>query len=222
MRQVPETESLTDPLVTAEAALAARPNDVQLRGQFGGLLLSIGQADRAIEVFREGLDQTTDDAGLLFGLSHAYARAGRGAEALDAAERAAALMPDDFHAQMHLSYLLSAAERLERAEAALTKAERLQSGDARVSAMLADVLARLGRTEEALAAAERAVVLAPHDETSIGYRNALRDRLEAPVEAASGPETTKLVADPVLEAPPPPPPAPKPAPKRGTFSFLGW
>ena len=191
----------------------------------------MGQTERAIEVFREGLDLTAEDAGLLFGLSHAYARVGRGAEALDTGERAAALLPDDFHAQMHLGYLLSGAGLLERAEATFTRAERLISGAALAPAALADVLERLGRTEEAVAAAERAVALAPGDDALVRHRDALRGRLAASVEpvaetaVAAEPAAAAVTAESAEPAPEPlraPPRAATPAPKKGTFSFLGW
>jgi Flp pilus assembly protein TadD len=179
-----QSEAFPDRLTTAEAKMVAQPKDPHVRGHFGYLLVWAGQVDRAIEVIREGLEYTPDDAGLLFALSHAYAHANRAAEALDAALRAAALDAGNFHPQMHLGNLLLGAGLLDRAEVAFHHAEALQPDDPRVQAALADVLEQLGRIEEAVAAAERAVALAPGDDAAISRRNGLRDRLSATVERA--------------------------------------
>ena len=218
----------SDALTIAEAAIAERPDDPDLRGRFGYLLLGAGQVDRAIGVLQEGLERIPDDAGLLFALSNAYGHAGRSAQALDAAERAVAARPDQFHPLMHTGYLLLGAGLLDRAEVAFRNAERLQSDDVRVPAVLADVLDRLGRIEEAAGAAERAVALAPDDEALTRRLDALRDRLAAQVEPAVGALATNTqppAAAPALAVRPSPPlaasPA-RPAPKRSAFGFLSW
>lgn len=166
-----------DRILSAEAESAAQPDDTHLRGHLASLLLGVGQLDRAIGVFREGLQRSPADHGLWFGLSHAYHRAGLGAEALDAAERAAALAPDDFHSQMHLGYLLTDEGTLDRAETVFARASEMQPADSRVALALASVLERLGRIGEAAAAAERAIALAPGDEAAIACRDRLREQL---------------------------------------------
>lgn len=224
-----QLEEAPDPLISAESALSSHPEDAHLRGHFGYLLMAVGRVDQAIEVLREGLERAPDDPGLLFALSNAYGRAGRSAEAIDAAERSVAVGPGQFHPQMHAGYLLLSAGLLERAEAAFRIAERLQSDDPRVPAVLADVLERLGRTEEAVAAVDRAVGLTPDDEALIRQREALRGRLAASVESIAGADAgAETAAEPAAEPAPEPAPAPPraaapaSAPKRGTFSFLGW
>ena len=94
--------------------------------------------------------------------------------------------------------------------------------------VLADVLDRLGRIEEAAGAAERAVALAPDDEALTRRLDALRDRLAAQVEPAVGALATNTqppAAAPALAVRPSPPlaasPA-RPAPKRSAFGFLSW
>lgn len=168
-----------DPLAAIEAELATRPGDPRLYDRLGYALLEAKQPGPAIRIFLAGLQHAPDDAELLFKLSHAYVQAQRQSEALDAAERSVVIRPDEFHPQMHYGYLLTGAGLLERAAAAFLNAERQRPGDSVAPAALADVLERIGRTEQALMAAERAAALAPDDATCSARCKRLRARLTA-------------------------------------------
>ena len=168
----------------AVAAVAARPEVPELYGDLGYALMAGRKAEQAVETFQRGLERAPDHPGLLFGLSHAFAWVGRAAEALAAAERASAMAPEQFHPLMHFGYLLTGAGLLDRAAAVFARAERLQPDDPRVPEALTDVLERLGRSEDALSAADRAVALAPQDESAVVRRATLYERLRAVARTA--------------------------------------
>jgi hypothetical protein len=167
----------TERLAAAEAAVAEQGDDPRRYDRFGYMLLEAGQVDRAINTFLQGLERAPQDAELFFKLSHAYCRAQRPSDALVAAQHAVEADPGRFHPQMHLGSLLRGGGLLRRAEQAFRSAEKLQADDPRAPAALAEVLASLGRFGEAVAAAQRALDLAPDDDQHMKRHEELRSRL---------------------------------------------
>ena len=65
-----------------QAALEASPDNLTLRKHLGELLLRVGRAEEAVEVFRAGLAQAADARDLKVGLAQAYYQAGKPTHAL--------------------------------------------------------------------------------------------------------------------------------------------
>ncbi len=104
-------------------------------------------------------------------------RAGRPAEARDAYQAMLSRWPDDLGGWIGLGNTSYALGDLAAAEAAFRRASGLHPGNAAAWNNLAHVLGRCGRTEEAIAAARRAIDLAGSD--GAPYRETLRELTQA-------------------------------------------
>ncbi len=80
-------------LEEVEMLLSAEPDNPGAHVTHAGILLALGEVDRAIELYRESIAQAPGDSELVQSLGHALKTNGQPAEAVDCYRRAAELRP---------------------------------------------------------------------------------------------------------------------------------
>jgi tetratricopeptide (TPR) repeat protein len=150
---------VADALPWMERAVAWDPGSAILRDSLAVCLSTLGRASEAVRQLGEACRLAPRDPAFRFRLGLALNEAGQLSEAVAAFEAAVQLDPAFGRAWYNLGLAQAAAERLEDASLALGRAESLASADPVIPYARATVLARLGRTEEARAAAQRALEL---------------------------------------------------------------
>ncbi len=171
--------------VLARIGAGADPVHVAACALRGHVLARLGRGDEAIRVLREGVARAPRDPGLHFALGEAYDHAGQREAALAEMRAVLESAPDNGEAMNYLGYAYAErGERLDEAEALLTRALRAEPDNAYYLDSLGWILYKrrdLGRAVEAL---ERAAALAPEltilDHLGDAYRAAQR-----PVDAAA-------------------------------------
>ncbi|HXE80598.1 MAG TPA: tetratricopeptide repeat protein, partial [Vicinamibacterales bacterium] len=141
-----------------DEAAAKFPNDVTIPFQRGALYENAGDTERAEAAFREVLQRDPRHAPALNYLGYMFAERGvRLEEALSLIERALAIDPDNGAYLDSLGWAYYQLKQYDRAHFHLARAaERLPTNSV-VQDHLGDVLAALGRREEAIAAWTRAL-----------------------------------------------------------------
>ena len=122
-----------------------------------------GNAEKAIDSFREVLDVDPNHLEGLSALSHLLRSRGQAAEALNLALYAARLSPDDASTQHNLGRCYLATGDLPLARTHLGRAAAIEPNLAAIHHDIAAVFQREGRIAEAVASLERAISLAPKD-----------------------------------------------------------
>jgi len=130
-------------------ALEIDPWNVGLRRHFAAVLLHVGQPERARAVLNAGLALMPDQAELVGELSRLFAQTGDLDNALVAARRAAALQPQAPDRHLQLVDILERRDDVLGVLGALREAVAAVPKDAGLSNRLADLLAQLGRHDEA-------------------------------------------------------------------------
>jgi protein O-mannosyl-transferase len=148
-------------------AIEIEPTYADARYNLGSALLQLGRPHDAIPQLQTGLMIDPSNADAQYNLATALMQTGQRAEAIAAFEKARELNPDDVQVLNNLAWLLatSADAKLRNGATAVALAERadqLTAGnDANVVTTLAAAYAEAGRFSDAVAAAKRALALAP-------------------------------------------------------------
>jgi tetratricopeptide (TPR) repeat protein len=117
---------LAEDIVGYEARIRAEPASAPLHDDLALLLLEQGDADRAVEQFRQSLALRPGSAAAQFNYGTALAFAGREADAIEAYAVALRLRPDYGLAHVNLGGLLLRRGALDAAEPHLREAVRLE------------------------------------------------------------------------------------------------
>ena len=144
-----------------QKALSWDPYSTPIRVQLAVVLSRQNQPQQALEVLKDGCKFTPKDAELRFHLGLAYNEAGDLAEAARQLQQAVQLNPRLGSAWYNLGLAQNALGHPEAAIESLVRAESESPTDARIPYARATILANLGRTEEAITAARRALELQP-------------------------------------------------------------
>ncbi len=146
-----------------EAELRVAPGNSYARRQAGIFAFNAGRPERARELLEKSVTIVADDPLPWAILMKLHADAGRNADALRCAERAATLAPGDVSYVASYGRLLGVNGQLDRAITTLQRALQMDSRDAGLRADLAAFLFDAGRRDEALAEIDRALAQAPGD-----------------------------------------------------------
>lgn len=150
-----------DALRAVQAAAQALPHSTAIAARLGHLLLAQGSPAEAAVAFEDATRESRPPVHVWMGLSEALWRAGRLAEATEAARRGLAANPDNAELRARLGQLLLAAGDAAAAHDALAEAMAAESASEDVHLAMADALWRQGRRAEAIAAAREALAAAP-------------------------------------------------------------
>ena len=137
------------------------PNSAPLHHALAMALNLQGKMDEVVPALQEACRLAPRDAEYRYKLGLALNETGKLPEATTALEETVKLDPQFSQAWYNLGLAYSAANQSERALETLLRAETLEANSARVPYARATVLARLGRLQEARAAARRALELQP-------------------------------------------------------------
>jgi tetratricopeptide (TPR) repeat protein len=180
-----------------------------LSGQFysveGELLMTLGEHDKALELYNSALSERVDDADLLYGRSLAQEKLGR----VDLAEadlrRILKASKDDARALNALGYLLTLhSSNLEEAQHLLERAIALEPDDAAVIDSVGWLHFKRGNLDEAKSMLRRAYGKAPDPEIAahlgevlwtMGERDEARTILESALREAPDHEVLKETLD---------------------------
>ena len=147
-----------DPLMRAYESLLRSPRNYETRGVAA---MQDGRPAEAVEIFREGVAETPDDAGLRQQLGSALFAAGDTDGAAEQLEAAVRLDPTQARAHAGLGTLASMAGRRTEALLHFTAAVEHEPDYLEARLGLVDAYRAAGRPEDALAELDRAVVIAP-------------------------------------------------------------
>jgi tetratricopeptide (TPR) repeat protein len=147
------TGRLDEALAQIQIAEEAAPLSLIVVHNLGMVRLHRGELDRAVGRFRAVLDMDPQFAPALMGLGRAYLVQRRGAEAVEALERAATLTGGNARYEAALAYAYAVTGRQAEARRLL---ERLQQALAGRAYDIAAVHAGLGEVDAALASLDRA------------------------------------------------------------------
>jgi Flp pilus assembly protein TadD len=138
------------------------PYSADLRHELAVLLSRLGEARQAAAQLGEAVKLAPENAELHYDLALALNEAGETDRVIPELEQAVRLDPRHARAWYNLGLARSARGDAANAEEALVRAESADSKDPRIPYARATVLARLGKLEEAKAAARRALELDPN------------------------------------------------------------
>jgi tetratricopeptide (TPR) repeat protein len=137
------------------------PNSAPLHHALAMALNLQGKLDEVLPALQEACRLAPRDPEYRYKLGLALNESGRLPEAMAALEETVRLDPQFSQAWYNLGLAYSASNQPERALESLLRAEAIDSVSARIPYARATVLARLGRLQEARAAARRALELQP-------------------------------------------------------------
>ena len=160
-RSAQTTQALQQARSTYDAAVAAAPKDLYLRGDFAKLNEDTGHRPAAAEQWRAVRDEIPFAPGPHYYLAKVLGRMGKIDEALQELAQALAIRPDLAEALEEQGRLLVTAKRFDEGLAALDRAAKLQPGNARIRLDRAQALAAGGRRAEAMQQLQAAVTLQP-------------------------------------------------------------
>jgi Flp pilus assembly protein TadD len=156
------TGRAADAIPHFETALRIKPDEARVHDSLGVSFIKLGDCAAAIPHFQSALSLRPDSPKANYNLGYCLASRGGDADAVPYFTSAIRSQPDFADAHVRLAMSLSriparAPEAVRAYEAAL----RLVPGDARVHARFGELLANLGRTDEAIAQLETAQRLHP-------------------------------------------------------------
>ena len=145
-----------------KSAVAAKPDEVDLRFQLGSIYERSGDRKTAEQTFLAILDKNADHAPTLNYLGYMWAESGVNLEkAHEMLSRAVGQEPENGAYVDSLGWVYFRLGKLDLAEKYLTDATRLLPRDATVHEHLGDVLAKRGQRDKALALYRTALTLDP-------------------------------------------------------------
>ena len=151
-----------DLAVTAyQKAVEWDPNSAPIRHDLGVVLSILQRSPEAIEQLEVACKLQPRDAEYRFKLALAYHEIGRNDKTMEALEETVRLNPQHSRGWYNLGLARYAGGNVEAAMAALVRAESADPNDPRSPYARATILAKLGRTDEARRAAQRALEIQP-------------------------------------------------------------
>jgi tetratricopeptide (TPR) repeat protein len=144
-----------------QTGLAWDPYSTPIRLQLAMILSELNRSPEALALLQAGCRLTPQDADLRYELGLAYNEAGDVAQAARQLEQAAQLNPRLGRAWYNLGLAQNALGQPEVALESLLRGEGVAPMDARIPYARATILARLGRTREAVRAVDRALEIQP-------------------------------------------------------------
>lgn len=148
-------------------ALALDPDNRDFQREKGWIELSIGELDRAVEIF-DGLSADEPDADALAGRAEVRRLSGRTVEAISLAEQALRLRPDDLQTMRTLGFALLETGQPARALEIFGRACRILPDDVRVQVDLGAAYAALEETGRALELFDATCAQSPNDTCALG------------------------------------------------------
>jgi tetratricopeptide (TPR) repeat protein/tRNA A-37 threonylcarbamoyl transferase component Bud32 len=176
-----------------QAALAQRPEDFKALSRLGIAYLRSGEAEQALSCFQRALARCGDQAWLWAKCAAALLLQQRHAEAVAAWQRALALKPDQAWYRTKLAEAQLALGQFEEALATLESADTPEALTRR-----ATIFCRQKRYDEALAACDRALSLAPDLAWAHNERGKVLERLKRIPEALNAYEQALQCAPQVV------------------------
>jgi tetratricopeptide (TPR) repeat protein len=152
---------LDEAIALFEKGLAVNPRNAKLEGNLGAALLEKGQTDDAITHLRRALEVEPDSTNTLGALGWALARKGQMEESTAIFRRAVELAPAAPDMQFSLARVLAAQGRFKEAVPPMEQSVLATKGQEPISVeFLAAMYSEVGRYQEALQMAQRALILA--------------------------------------------------------------
>jgi tetratricopeptide (TPR) repeat protein len=175
-----QTGRVVEAIPHYEKALELSPDYAEAHNNFGLALAKTGRPDQAVAHYEKALELNPELASAHINLGVVEARANRIDEAIRHFEKAIACKPDPVHARqarLNLGLALATAQRWAEAIPHFLEADKLSGGrDPVVLDLLGSVYAELGRYEEALRAAQKALAIASQQNRQ-GLVEALKARI---------------------------------------------
>ena len=169
-----------------ESLLRRWPQDHGARGTLAEVYLASGRGAEAARCYRELIEAGAGPAdSLLTLLGDALVRSGAVEMGIDAYEQALEARPGNARARGMLALLYSAADRLPEAEEACRVLFEEEGRVADYGPVLAQLLIRTGRHEEAAEVLEQVLEAAPDSEAALGLRGRQLHELGRDREAAA-------------------------------------
>ncbi len=170
----------------AKRAVDLAPAQAEARLHLASLLLSRQLYATALPHFLAYLETEPHAAQGWHMLSATLFQTGQPARAIEAAQRATALAPDNPDYRLHLASLLTARARYGDALSELAQAEKLDAADARIARAASGNHEALGALGAACREAERALELAPENEEYRRHHDLLAKRMGLFTAQAAG------------------------------------
>jgi Flp pilus assembly protein TadD len=188
-----------DALMTLAEAVAAQPEDAQVRNMYAHALWQNEMQERAVVEFQKAA-KLDEPAGVSF--QHDYAKAlaanGQTTDAISEYEKLVVELPRSARIRRDLAGLLFTAGQPERAIEELSSTLEIVPDDARLHEQLGYILDQSGRSAEALVAYGQAVELAPQDGVKIAR---LADLMRREGQTAEGIELLESGVARIPESP---------------------
>ena len=175
-----QTGRVVEAIPHYEKALELSPDYAEAHNNFGLALAKTGRPDQAVAHYEKALELNPELASAHINLGVVEARANRIDEAIRHFEKAIACKPDPVHARqarLNLGLALATAQTWAEAIPHFLEADKLSGGrDPVVLDLLGSVYAELGRFEEAIKAAQKALAIASQ-QSRHGLVEALKARI---------------------------------------------
>ncbi|MBP7830417.1 MAG: tetratricopeptide repeat protein [Kiritimatiellae bacterium] len=171
-------EVYRDPIRLWTDTVAQWPQNSRAHNNLGTLFLQAGRVDEGIASFKRAIQSGPTGYGAWYNLGLTQQFAGRYEEAIVSYRKALEFRADAPPVLGNLARLLLALDRAAEAEPYALRALPLRPDDYRLRLLLADLNARMGRTEEAARHIEAAATLAAQKGQPAGVMNLLAARAE--------------------------------------------
>jgi tetratricopeptide (TPR) repeat protein len=152
-------------LAALQRAAELAPEDAEVQRHLGDLLFARGDREGSAAAYRRGLELAPENGALALRLGEVLLADGQGEAAVESFRQAAALQPEELTPRLRLARALARQGKGDEAvaefEALLAEPSEDLSAQGRLRVDYGNLLADLGRNEEALAAYRRALELDP-------------------------------------------------------------
>ena len=148
-------------LAAYKEAVAKNPADAESWSNMGQIMVRLGQVSEAVPAFNRAIQLNPDRWAYHFNLARASGLLGLWDQAVSEYRQAQRLLPGDYAVTFNLGLALKKAGDLAGAAEELEKAAELNPEDASFRLALARTYEDLGRKQEAVAAYQQTLVLAP-------------------------------------------------------------
>jgi Flp pilus assembly protein TadD len=178
-----EKGRFTEAMMHLESALAINPNQASVHSALGVLLLQMGRPTESLTHLESAVAMDPNDGDAHYNLANTLMEIGRAGDAVQHYGRALERDPIDAEAMNNMAWLLATtrdasvrngAKAMELAE----RAESLKPGSPQTSATLAAAYAELGKFDQALTAARRALDLATQ-QGNTGLADSIREHMHS-------------------------------------------
>lgn len=150
-----------DALAAYRTAVEKNPNDAESWSNMGQVLVRLGRVEEALPCFERAIQLNGDRWAYHFNLARAHGLLGHWDVAVNEYRQAQRLLPDDYAVTFNLGLALRKAGDTAGAVPELARAAELNPQDASFHLALARAYDELGRRQEAVAAYQQTLALAP-------------------------------------------------------------